>query len=228
MEVLSPGEGEHILDLGCGTGDLAALIAQKCARVTGIDNSEDMIAAARQKYPHIQFDLKSATDFSYDKAFDAVFSNATLHWVLESEKAIRCIHRSLKPDGRFVAEFGGAGNVALIIDALMQALVKYNYVQTARKQVWYFPSLSTYTTQLEQNGFRVVFAAHFDRPTLLKNGDGVQNWLQMFAWTYLQDVRPEERETLLQDVEKQVRHTNFREGKWFADYVRLRVVAIKQ
>src|SRR5690349_1218807 len=111
IALLNPQAGERILDLGCGTGDLAEIIRQKGAAVTGLDSSPEMVATAAGKYPHIRFDVTSATDFSYEEKFDAIFSNATLHWVLECQKAIACIYNNLKPNGgRFVAEFGGKGN----------------------------------------------------------------------------------------------------------------------
>lgn len=228
IELLAPKEGERVLDLGCGTGDLAAAIAAKGADVVGLDSSAEMIEAARSKYPLLKFVVASADDFHDDETFDAVFSNATLHWVLKHKEAVECIHRSLKPAGRFVAEFGGKGNVSTIVTALKGALEKLGNTTAARKQIWYFPSLSEYATLLEQNGFRVVLAAHFDRPTRLKDKDGIRNWLRMFGWSYLQQLDEETFEKVLIAVENEVKLTNFRDGQWYADYVRLRAIAIKQ
>ncbi|WP_026462517.1 class I SAM-dependent methyltransferase [Adhaeribacter aquaticus] len=228
VELLSPKEGELILDLGCGTGDLAAVIRDRKATVIGIDSSPDMIETASKKYPDIQFEVKSATDFTYEQKFDAIFSNATLHWVLDYKKAIACIYDNLKENGgRFVAEFGGKGNVASIIDALKSTLRNKGYISNAEKTVWYFPSLPAYTSLLEEAGFRVTFAAHFDRPTLLQDGHGLKNWLRMFATSYLAGLSNDVVETVLQDVEDQLRETNLKDGAWYADYVRLRVVASK-
>ena len=228
IELLNPKEGELILDLGCGTGDLAELIRQRGATVIGLDSSPEMIKTAANKYPHIQFSVKSATDFSYDKKFDAIFSNATLHWVLDYQKAIACIYQNLKAGGgRLVAEFGGKGNVNNIVQALKRALIKRDLAGNAEKAVWYFPSLSAYTSLLEEAGFRVTFAAHFDRPTLLKEEQGLKNWLRMFGTFFLEDLDNGMVEEILQDVENQLRTTNFKDGNWYADYVRLRVVAYK-
>lgn len=227
IELLAPQEGESILDLGCGTGDLAAAISEKGAHVRGMDSSVEMIEAAREKYPALAFDVARAEDFGYAEKFDAVFSNATLHWVLQYKDAVQCIYEALRPGGRFVAEFGGKGNVAGIIAALKKALEKNGYAPTAAKAVWYFPSLAEYTKVLEEAGFRVVFAAHFDRPTLLKDSDGARNWLRMFGWSYLEELEEESVEAVLNDVEDQIRASHLREGKWYADYVRLRVMAIK-
>jgi len=227
IALLNPQPGENILDLGCGTGDLAALIKNSGANVRGLDSSEEMIATARKKYPDIPFDQQSADQFSYDRPFDAVFSNATLHWVLNKEKAVHCIYDCLKPGGRLVAEFGGKGNVASIVNALKQALTKRGFHDRAAKTIWYFPSLSAYTTLLEENGFRVRFAAHFDRETELKDEQGIKNWLRQFGRAYLEGLDADIVNDLLTDVEEQVRPANFREGKWYADYKRLRVMAVR-
>ncbi len=225
--LLNPKNGEEILDLGCGTGGLAELIRLKGAQVTGIDNSPEMIEAAKQKYPLIDFQLQPATGFTFDKKFDAVFSNAVLHWVLEKEKAVKQIYDCLKTNGRFVAEMGGKGNVAHIVNALKNALNKNGFSGISKKEIWYFPSLSEYASLLEQNGFRVIFATHFDRETLLKDENGIKDWLRMFARSYLEGVSDKEIEAVLEDAGQQLRTTNYRDGKWYADYKRLRIVALK-
>ncbi|WP_336514846.1 class I SAM-dependent methyltransferase [Pollutibacter soli] len=227
INVLGPAPGEIILDIGSGSGDLADLIVKRNVKVIGIDNSREMVEAARNKYPHIQFDIGSASNFSYDIKFDAVFSNATLHWVPDYEKAITCIGNALKTGGRFVAEFGGKGNVSNITDALKFQLISKGYTAVAESPLWYFPSLSEYTTLLEQKGFRVTFAAHFDRETLLKGDDGMKNWLIMFGKSYLEKLELNVAEEIINRVENQLRATNFKNGNWYADYVRLRFVAIK-
>lgn len=228
VNLLAPQPGETILDLGCGTGDLANLIATHGSQVTGMDHSPEMIAAAKEKYPGIRFDQGSASDFAYDTPFDAVFSNATLHWVLEYTEAVTCIYDALKPNGRFVAELGGKGNVANIVNALQVQLRKRGYTALADTPVWYFPSLSEYCLLLEQNGFRVVFAAHFDRETLLDTADGVKNWIRMFGKSFLKGIAAEEVDAIVTEAEEMIRHSNFKNGQWFADYVRLRFIAIKE
>lgn len=228
LTLLAPRAGEHILDIGCGTGDLAEAINRSGASVTGIDNAEEMILRAREKYPHIHFDVKSADDFSYTTRFDAVFSNATLHWVLNYEQAVKSIHTALKENGRFVAEFGAKDNVNNIITALKNALSKKHFHSLAAKQVWYFPSLAQYASVLEKYGFRVLYAAHFNRATLLKTGDGISNWLKMFAGPYLDELPFDIQQEIIHEVESQVRSTNFKDNNWYADYVRLRLLAAKQ
>ena len=228
LQLLDPMTGEKILDLGCGTGDLAEQIHQKGALVLGTDKSKEMIKTAKEKYPHIKFEVESAENFGYPQEFNAIFSNATLHWVLKKEEAIKCIYNSLKSKGRFVAEFGGKGNVESIVNSLKKSLTDLGLSETAKKIVWYFPSLSEYTTLLENNGFRVVYATHFDRETELKDENGIRNWIQMFGQSYLQDLQDFEIKAVLNIVEADLEKTNHKNGKWYADYKRLRILAIKE
>lgn len=227
VDILNPKPGEEILDIGCGTGDLAQLITDRGAHVTGIDSSKEMIETARKKYPSIDFEIQSATSFSFNKKFDAVFSNAALHWIREKEKVIKQVYKCLKPGGRFVAELGGKGNVEKIIDALKSALAAHGFIKESQVQTWYFPSLSEYASLLEANGFRVIFASHFDRETALKDSHGIANWLRMFGRSYLENISDKDVDEILKEVEQQLRPSNFRDGKWFADYKRLRIAALK-
>ena len=228
INLLQPVKGERILDLGCGTGYLSNLIAASGAIVTGIDSSADMISKAKETYPGIDFSVQSATEFVSANGFDAIFSNAVLHWIKEKEQAIDCMFRNLKENGRLVLEMGGKRNVERIIEALRSTLLKYGFTKQAAVEQWYFPSLSEYTGLLEKRGFRVTYAAHFNRETELKNTEhGVREWLKMFGASYLQNIDETILDRILTEVEKKLRVTHFREGKWFADYKRLRVVAVK-
>jgi len=228
INLLQPLKGEHILDVGCGTGYLASLIAASGAVVTGIDNSAEMILKAKETYPEIDFSVQSATEFISASNFDAIFSNAALHWIKEKEQAIDCMYRNLKENGRLVLEMGGKRNVEQIIEALKTVLLKYGFEKQAAVEQWYFPSLSEYTGLLEKRGFRVTFAAHFNRETELKNTEhGIKDWIKMFGASYLQDIHEPVLDKILTEVEDKLRVTHFREGKWFADYKRLRIVAVK-
>lgn len=225
LELLAPRPGERILDLGCGTGDLAQKIAECGATVIGLDSSSDMIAAARAKYPAIEFMLGDATNFYFDDAFDAVFSNATLHWVKPPEDAVRCISNALKPSGRFVAEFGGAGNVSAIAAALHDAHV--TMAGAPLQHNWYFPSIGEYAPILEALGLDVQAAWLFDRPTPLEGEDGMLNWLTMFGGGMLRGAPADVIDRVTARAERTLRDTNYRDGQWFADYRRIRVVATK-
>ncbi len=227
IELLNPVPGEHILDLGCGTGDLAALIQKKGAIVTGMDHSADMVETARKKYPHIRFDTAAAETFQYEEKFDAVFSNATLHWITEPAKTVQRIYDVLKPGGRLVAEMGGKGNVSGIIQTFRDILHAKGYAANAAKTVWYFPALGEYAALLERYGFRVEFAALFERPTPLQGNEGMRNWLHQFGLPLLEGINENERTAIIREVESQIWSRHYSEEQWYADYVRLRIVAVK-
>ncbi len=229
VELLNPKSGERILDLGSGTGYLTNRIAASGAYVTGIDSSADMIEKAREEYPDLDFHLLSATDFSFEEPFDAVFSNATLHWILDKQFAIDRIYENLKPNGRLVLEMGGKDNVKAIATALKTALGKKGFRGNAERAVWYFPSLGEYSSLLENRGFRVTYAAHFDRETELKDDqNGIRDWIRMFGSLYLEGLNEKESNQVLNDAEDLLRPTQFRGNSWWADYKRLRIIAIKQ
>lgn len=229
VQLLTPQEGERILDIGCGTGYLTNLIAASGAFVTGMDSSIDMIAKARNEYPHLPFRLASVTDFDFNEPFDALFSNAVLHWVTEKEQAIACMYNNLKPGGRLVLEMGGKGNVQLITRALKNALIAFGYPQNAEREIWYYPSLSEYTSLLEKQGFRVTYATHYSRETELKDSqDGIKDWVNMFCSALLEGVDEEAKEKILENTQETLRLHQFRNQRWYADYKRLRVVAIKE
>ncbi len=225
LPLLNPQVGERIIDLGAGTGHLTRQIADAGATVFGIDKSAEMIALAQKNYPELPFSVADGIDFQVDALFDAVFSNATLHWITDADAVIRQVRAALKPGGRFVAEMGGRGNVNRILTALDNALTKRGHAQAVRQN--YFPSLGEYTTRLEINGFRVTLAMHFDRETLLDDPEtGIADWIRMFRGEALSNLSADEQTNVLAEVNDIVRPTNFYDGRWWADYKRLRFVAI--
>jgi|GEM_PF-247012 len=182
IELLAPKRGETILDLGCGTGDLAHEISRSGASVIGIDLSAGMIGAARKKYPEIDFRVGDAEDFALERKVDAVFSNAALHWMKRPERVISRVWDALKPGGRFVAEFGGKGNVETPVSAIIRVLGRDYGIDAAGLSPWYFPSIGEYAGLLERHGFHVAYAVHFDRPTRMKDGEeGLKLWIRGFA-----------------------------------------------
>ena len=221
LEILDPQPGEHILDLGCGTGELTAEIAATGARVVGLDAADSAIAQCCQKYPQIEFVVANGADFTLETNFDAVFSNAALHWIHPPAAAVDCIYRVLKPGGRLVAEFGGKGNIAQIIKAIANALPSLN------KNRWYFPSIGEYSTLLEQQGFIVNSAALFSRPTKLAGEDGLANWLEMFAHDDFKELSATSKTATIAQIESELRPSLYRDGNWWADYYRIRIVATK-
>lgn len=229
VELLAPQAGERILDLGCGTGHLTNQIASAGAEVIGLDKSQSMIEEARRLYPTLRFEIADATDFHFDQPFDAVFSNAAIHWMKDQPAVARCIWDALKPGGRFVAEFGGKGNIRAIRTALTDAVEAAGETINAEPFARYYPAIGEYATLLEARGFRVTFATHFDRPTKLDEGEkGLRNWLFTFADNVVESVPESKREDVIAQVERALKPALFRDGSWFADYRRLRVVAYKE
>jgi len=226
IELLAPAPGERVLDVGCGTGDLAHRIAQRGAEVVGIDISPEMVAMAQSKYPHIRFEVADAQNYRSDGSFDAVFSNAALHWMRRPRRVLESVRSALRPGGRFVAEFGGKGNVHSISRALEVVLARRG-VDAHERNPWYYPSLGEYATLLEAAGFQVVYASHFDRPTPLPDGDlGLDHWLETFAQPFLLGLPPGEVAQIKAEIKDLLRPELFRDGTWVADYRRLRVAAV--
>ncbi|MDJ1185109.1 class I SAM-dependent methyltransferase [Roseofilum casamattae] len=225
VTILSPQPEETILDLGCGTGHLAAKIAESGATVIGCDRATSMIEQARTNYPHVLFEVIDGEQLVWKERFDAIFSNAALHWMSNAEAVVQGMSQALKVGGRLVAEFGGKGNISAISTTLRETLATQGYVAPA--QLWYFPSISEYSTLLEAYGFEVVFAQLFDRPTPLEGDGGLSNWVTMFASHLLATIPVDKRSQILHEIETKLRPHLYREGTWFADYRRLRLIAYR-
>jgi trans-aconitate methyltransferase len=223
LDLLAPQAGERILDLGCGTGDITQTIAESGAQVVGVDASVEMIAAARSRFPALDFRVEDAAALPFEAEFDAVFSHAVLHWVKRADDAIRGMRCTLRPGGRLIAEFGGQGNCAALEAAFADVLARHS----GREYIspWFFPSLADYASRLETNGFTVLAAWHFDLPTPLQGEDGLRQWLLQFLPQQLDGLDATIREAMLAEMETALRPTLWRDGAWQADYRRLRVVA---
>ena len=228
VDLLAPKAGERILDIGCGTGYLTNVIARSGATVIGIDNSLEMITQAKAAYPQQEFKVQPGEEFHFDEHFDAIFSNAALHWMLEKEKVIDCMYRNLKRTGRIVLEMGGKHNVEKIITALQDSLKKRGYTTNAAMQLWYFPSESEYTALLEKRGFKVTYASHFSRETKLADTqNGIKDWVKMFGSAFLKGIDENIVDDMLTEVQDALHPLLFRDNDWYADYKRLRIIAIK-
>ncbi len=223
IDLLDPRPGERVLDLGCGTGHLTAQIAARGAEAVGLDGSLSMIAQARQNYPRLRFVLGDARAFEFDDPFDAVFSNAALHWIPEAAIVVAGVARALKPGGRFVLEMGAKGNVARIVGTLAAVLEEAGY---PARNPWYFPSAGEYAALLEQHGFEVQSLWTFERWNKLEHPEkGLREWIEMFAGAWFEGVPAEAREGIVGAIESRLRSSLWRDGAWWADYRRLRVVA---
>jgi SAM-dependent methyltransferase len=223
LDWLEAKAGEHILDLGCGDGQLTLRVAATGAAVEGVDASAEMATAARAR--GVEVAVAAAEELPYgDGAFDAVFSNAALHWVRDQDAMMAEVKRVLKPDGRFVAEMGGHGNIAAIRVALMAVLERHGF-GGREDGVNYYPTAEAYTQRLERHGFAVERMALIPRPTLLGEG-GMQGWLRTFRRGVLESVPRGLRETVVEEtVALLAPALRDDDGNWIADYVRLRFVA---
>lgn len=226
IDLLKPQPGERILDVGCGTGQLTARIAESGATVIGLDSSLEMIGQARQNFPQIQFVLQNVTEMPFNAEFDAIFSNAALHWVLDAPAAARAISKALRKGGRLVAELGGRGNIQTIERAIVSTLARYLGDQVPSSNN-YFPSLGEYSSLLETAGLEVRTAELYDRPTPLEGPNGMADWIRQFKWFYFETLPAEQRAQALRDVVDDLAPELCKATIWVADYRRLRLTAVK-
>jgi trans-aconitate methyltransferase len=221
LELLDPQPGERILDVGCGEGTLTGQIVARGATVVGVDSSPDMADAARVRGLNVR--VENAEALTFDAEFDAVFSNAALHWIRDQDAALSGIARALRPGGRFVAEFGGHGNIAAIEVAMRAVLARRGLPERHNR---YYPTDDEYRARLESHGFTVEDIALIPRPTPLATG--IRGWLEIFERATLDRVG-DAASAVLDEVEELLRPSLCdRQGRWTADYVRIRFHATRQ
>jgi len=233
VDLLDPRPGERVLDLGCGTGHLTAAIADRVGEsgsAVGVDASAAMVERARETSPECRFEVADAREYAPDRSFDAVFSNAALHWVPRDDQppVAERVAALLGPGGRFVAELGGTGNVSAVVDATLAEVRERGYEV---EQPWYFPTVGEHAAVLEAAGFEVRLARLFDRPTELDGGrEGLANWLDVFGDSLFAGLDNAETEAVMSSVEDRLRDELFDadSGTWTADYRRLRFVAVRE
>jgi SAM-dependent methyltransferase len=224
VDLLAPRAGERILDLGCGDGVLTEQLVALGCRVVGVDGSPAQVAAARAK--GLDAHVMDGQALGFENEFDAVFSNAALHWMKRADDVIAGVHRALRPGGRFVGELGGEGCVAIIRAALIAALDRRG-IDGEALDPWYFPDVGSYSRRLESGGFAVRWIALIPRPTPLP-GD-VTGWLETFAESFTGALSADERPEFLAEVREALRPALCdAAGNWTADYVRLRFAATKR
>ncbi len=227
VALLAPRAGERVLDVGCGSGELTQALASAGAEVVGVDASSEMIAQARAKYPRLALAVKDGQELGYEAEFDAVFSNAALHWMPRAGAVAAGVHRALRSGGRFVAELGGARNVQTVRNALRAELAARG-LPDHQVPDWYFPTVGQYGRVLEEAGLFVHSAVWFERPTQLAGERGLADWLELFCLPLLRALG-DEREPVVAGVERRCRERLYQAepGSWWVDYARLRVVATK-
>jgi trans-aconitate methyltransferase len=224
VELLSPRAGERILDVGCGDGVLTAKLVAMGCEVVGVDGSAAQVEAARKL--GLDARVMDGEHLSFGREFDAVFSNAALHWMRKPDAVLAGVWRALRPNGRFVAEFGGHGCVEKIKKVLVHALNRRG-IDGEAAAPWYFPTVEEYSTRLKTAGFSIDYIALIPRPTPLP-GD-VTGWLETFAESFTNRLPPSERPGYVAEVREALRaELCDAGGKWTADYVRLRFAAAKQ
>lgn len=223
VDMLAPGRGERILDLGCGDGALTERIVARESAVIGIDSSPAQLRAARKR--GLRVALMDGHHIGFKQAFDAVFTNAALHWMKRHDEVVGGVWRVLKPGGRFVGEFGGQGNVETIRRALHAGLKKRG-LDPQRIDPWVYPSAEEYSSRLAGAGFTVTYVELIPRPTRLPTD--ITAWLELFAQIFINAVTEPERGRFIDELagclEPDLRGPD---GHWFADYVRLRFAATK-
>ena len=223
IDILAPKAGEDILDLGCGDGVLTAALAGRCRRIVGVDSSPEQIEAARALGVDARVCDGHALPFAGE--FDAIVSNAALHWMKRPDAVIDGMWRALRPGGRIAGEMGGAGNVAKISGALADALGRRG-IDAKPRFPWYFPTPDAYREKLVARGFEVRLMRRVERPTTLP-GD-IAGWLETFAAPFTDAVAEDARPALIDEVREALEPELYRPGTgWVADYVRLRFLAVK-
>ena len=221
LELLDPKAGERILDLGCGEGSLTEKIVAAGATVIGADVSEEMVASASAR--GLDARVMDAERLPFDGEFDAVFSNAALHWVRDHDAMLAGVHRALKPGGRFVAEFGGHGNIAAIQVAIRSVLARRGWRTNIHR---FYATPDEYSARLRSRGFVIAQIDLIPRPTPLPTG--IRGWLETFERATLDGISPAERDSFLREVEDLLREEICdSHGNWTAHYVRLRFRATK-
>ncbi len=218
FDLLDIQAGERVLDLGCGDGALTEKLVEHGAVVVGVDASENQISAARAR--GLDARVMDGEGLDFDQEFDAVFSNAALHWMTDPNAVVQGVAAALKPNGRFVGEFGGHTNVAACLVALVAALVRRGY-NGLDAIPWYFPTPDEYGQVLESNGFSVEEIALIPRPTPLPTG--IEGWLMTFGESFFSVLPESGRDDMKREVIDLLRPSLCdSEGRWTADYVRLR------
>ncbi|GJQ12732.1 hypothetical protein GpartN1_g4523.t1 [Galdieria partita] len=227
VKLLNPQPFELVLDLGCGTGELTEQVSRSGCFVIGVDASSAMTYSAKNSFPEVDFIVADGTQLCFRSVFDSVYSNAVIHWIRKPLQLLQNIHDCLLPGKPLVAEFGGEGNVESITTALSLATEQH----TNKKWVptkWYFPKPAQFECLLQEAGFTVTLNTCFDRPTKLQEGSqGLRSWLRMFCPELSRNYSKEEYQKILSTVEKELRSKLFDGTNWYADYKRIRLVAVR-
>lgn len=224
LNLLDIPPGASVLDLGCGNGVLTRRLADMGYRVIGLDDSSEMLEIAARTYPDLCFMHGDATDFSLPEPVDAVFSNAVFHWLMIRMPCWSALHWHSGPMGSWYASLA-AGDVWKVCTPLWRNPLQC--ADCAIRAPFYFPTIGEYAPRLEAHGLLVTMAALFERPTELKGAHGMEDWIRMFIVRAFEDMREDLKNEIIHEAAERIRETRYREGRWLADYVRIRIKAIK-
>lgn len=226
IELITAEKGSRVIDLGCGNGALSRVLKDRGFDVLGIDASEEMIGLAKEKYGDIEFRTGDALSFSIEQKADVIFSNAVFHWIDadKQETMLRNIAGQIKPGGQLVCEFGGHGCAEAVHSTLEKLFGERGIIYP---RTFYFPTIGEYTPLLEKCGFITKYALLFDRPTLQKSENGLSDWIKMFVKTPFEGMDRAIADEIIEEAEDILRPVLCKEGKWYIDYVRIRLKAVK-
>ena len=215
------------IDLGCGNGALSEALKERGLSVIGIDSSPEQLRIARENHPDIGFIEADAASFTVPEPVDVIFSNAVFHWIDKDRQddMLSSVSKALRKGGQLVFEMGGYGNNELIHSALSKAFERHGYEY---RMPFYFPSIGEYASMLESHDLLAVYAVLFDRPTELKGETGLEDWIRMFIRTPFAAVDSKEENAIIEEAASNLKKDLFRDGRWYSDYTRLRMKAIRR
>lgn len=227
MDLLTKPKGSYVVDLGCGNGTLTQKLFDRGYRVMGIDDSSQMVVQAKTDYPNIEFMTGNALDFTLAHKADALFSNAVFHWIDEQnqQKMLCNIFNQLNENGELVCEFGGFGCAEHVHSTLEKCFLERGLEY---KRVFYFPTIGQYAPMLEKAGFRIEYAALFDRPTVQKGANGLADWIKMFVKKPFEGMDETMKDEMIGDAVNRLKNSLYIDGEWIVDYVRIRFRAVKK
>ena len=224
LELLTAPKGSFVVDLGCGNGALTEKLVEKGYRTLGIDASPQMLEKARELHPELDFRLDDACAFRLEEKADAIFSNAVFHWIVDHDTLVKNVSENLKSGGEFVFEFGGKGCAETVHNAMEQAFSSFGFKY---KNNFNFRSVGEFAPLLEKHGFSVKYAVLYDRLTEQVSENGLENWINMFLGSAFSGVDDKKKVEIIGKVVEICKPKLYVDGKWFVDYVRLQMKAIK-
>ena len=224
IDLLTVPKGSFVVDLGCGNGALTEKLVERGYRTLGVDASPQMLEKAKALHPELDFRLEDACKFRLAEKADAIFSNAVFHWIDDHDTLVKNISDNLKSGGEFVFEFGGKGCAETVHNAMEQA---FSSLGLKYKNCFNFRSIGEFAPLLEKHGFSVKYAVLYDRPTEQVGENGLENWINMFLGSAFDGINEETKAEIIEKVVEICRPKLYTDGKWFIDYVRLQMKAIK-